>query len=116
MELALRPNVFILFLLAIGVDVRRVRVVSHAVKLRLQLQRFAISLGAFGLQSDYLILPRLVDCALSLDVRGYLVVTELEEVDLLFHLLNLAAHIAVLSSRLIDSASHMAFALRLCDE
>ena len=116
LELALRPNVFILLLLAIGVEVRRVRVVSHAVKLRLQLQRFAISLAALGLQSDYLILPRLVDGALSLDVRGYLVVTELEEVDLLFHLLNLAAHIAVLSSRLIDSASHMAFALRLRDE
>ena len=77
-------NVFILLLLAIGVEVRRVRVVSHAVKLRLQLQRFSISLGALGLQSDYLILPRLVDGALSLDVRGYLVVTELEEVDLLF--------------------------------
>lgn len=116
LELALRPYVFILSLLAICVDVGRVSVVSGAVKLRLQVQGFAVPLRAFGLQSDYLILPRLVDGALSLDVGSHLVVPELQEVDLLLDLLNLATHVAVLVSGLVDSASHMAFALRLRDE
>ena len=113
--LVLRPDILVLSVLAVGVDVGGVGVVDDAVELSFKIEGLPIFLSALSLQRQDLILPGLVDGALALYVGSNLIVPQLQKMYLLLNLLHLRPHHPILLRLLVDAAAHLPLALRLRD-